>query len=972
MQQLLFKFNNVCAKLFNLMLDNGSGRAKPVSETNSPGDPSGISTFINGILTTIGDALLNFGEFLLRCLAKIAYFLAKLALNIMDFMNIVIKNLAGQATNYSISGNSNLAENDILFQFLFNELTLKIFRYVLVFSALLLIIFTIMAIVRNEWQNHITGKQNSIKKIFRKVLISIFTTLIVPFILVVGIVFSNVLLSSAMNAITGQSGSFSLGAQLFSASSYDANRYRIYAQEGKKIPIVFDYDGGFENTVTTILPDITESSTEEQDAQINEIINSGNFATGQSAYKMFQSESFYAFNTISDASSYYKIYDGGHLKTKQIEYYAMADFLDFAMLSGGVFYVVNAEKIFDQAIRYIAINDIPDDEEDAEAYNAIVSILSDFVAYDEGNNNILNNAIPTKAEAEAIEAGGVFIDHIGFPVYYNEKRAESLSTSGFRDGVCTYSSIAGSTDEVTGAKYLFCQKLSIGEDGDYLYLPVRLGDKVNEITFTSNFLASAPKTEDGKDIVRNETMFVARGVFSSSGYPTAIREEGATITFYRQDPVSPSKLNYSEIFNYKSSESEGSGTNPLANLVEFFSGVDVSTLMPDVRINLNFLRAFTKSEYTATTLQSGVFTVNYSFVGANLSMPNLYDELSINYVVLIFAVASLFRSLFYIIWGLIQRLYEITLLWITMPGWVAKFPLEGDDNIGGDKTAFSGWKSSMIERVLSLYSIYIALAIVLMLVPVVFNFDFISAFPIDDTNIFAMFNEDVANLVIKTAFVLVLFNFLDIKQDKDASMNAPRLIEKLLIWSKGNPNDGYLTEVGAKTLAEIKNVKNQAKGMFTIKGIAQNVKGLALNTARDVTNAIPGKVIADKASDRLFRRSIDPIINQAQNDLTSRTTTKTTETEIKESTGRLKEAVTDHTNLEAYDTARKDYWRRTPETINGKDKTHIYGEDDARFRKVSGQGGGAKTKVGKTKKRERTVALETRWKYKLNGDRKKK
>lgn len=966
MQQLLFKANNFCASLFNLLLDNGTGRAKPVSETNSPGDPSGISTFINNILTSIGNALLSFGEFLLRCLAKIAYFLAELALNIMDFMNIVIKNMAGQATNYSISGNSNLAENDILFQFLFNELTLKILKYVFVFSALLLIIFTIMAIIKNEWQNHITGKQNSIKKILRKTLLSIFTTLIVPFILIVGIVFSNVVLASAMNAITGQNDSFSLGAQLFSASSYEANKYRIYAQDGKKIPIVFDYDGGFENSVTTTIPDITESSTTEQDKQIDEILNSGNFSAGQSAYQMFQTETFYSFDSISDGSSYYKIYDGGYLKTKQIEYYAMADFIDFAMLSGGEFYVVNAEKIFSQVIRYIANNDMPNAED--ESYKVICDVLSDFVAYDK-DDNILNS----QAKAQEIDNDPTKIDHVDFSVYYNASRADALSTTGFDGEKCSYASVAGSTDEVTGAKYLFCQKQAIGDSGDYIYVPVRLGDQVNGITFTSNFLASAPKSEDGKETTRNESMFIARGIFSSSGYPTAIREEGSTIVFYRQDPVSPSKLSYSEIFNYSDSkDGEGSGTNALANMVEFFTGVDVSGLMPDVRINLNFLRAFTKNEYSATSLQSGKFTLNYSFVGSNISLQNVYDELSINYVVLIFAVASLFRSLLYIIWGLIQRLYEITLLWITMPGWIAKFPLESGDSIGGDKTAFNAWKTSMIERVLSLYSIYLSLAIVLMLVPVVFSFDFMSAFPIENTNFFAMFNEDVANLVIKTAFVLVLFNFLDMSQSSGSGMNAPKLIEKLLIWSKPNPNEGYLTEVGAKTVAEVKGLTNQAKGMFTIKGIANNVKGAALNTARDVTNAIPGKAVADKASDIMFRRRNDPIITKAQNDLTGRTTTQTTEADVKASTGRLKEAMTDHENMEAYDTAKKDYWRRTPGTFNGKDSTHDYGKESARFQKVAKQGGGTKTKVGKQKKTERRIYRETREKYKMNGDRKKK
>ena len=165
MQLLFGKFNSFCMTVSRFMLDNGKGRVTQVKEKSEPGDPSGFSMFIHEILDSVGDALLNIGEFLLRCLARLAYFIMKICLNIMDFMNIVIKNLSGQSSAFSLKDNSNLAESDILFQFLFNDLVVKMFQAVLIFSFLLLIVFTIMAIVKNEWQNHITGKQNSIKKV---------------------------------------------------------------------------------------------------------------------------------------------------------------------------------------------------------------------------------------------------------------------------------------------------------------------------------------------------------------------------------------------------------------------------------------------------------------------------------------------------------------------------------------------------------------------------------------------------------------------------------------------------------------------------------------------------------------------------------------------------------------------------------------------------------------------------------------
>ena len=119
----------------------------------------------------------------------------------MDFMNIVIKELSGQATSYSVAGNSSLKESDILFQFMFNELTVKILKNVFYFSLLLLIIFTIIAIVKQEWDNRVNGKLSSIKKVFRKMILSIFTMIITPFILIVSIIFSNVVFALILDVV---------------------------------------------------------------------------------------------------------------------------------------------------------------------------------------------------------------------------------------------------------------------------------------------------------------------------------------------------------------------------------------------------------------------------------------------------------------------------------------------------------------------------------------------------------------------------------------------------------------------------------------------------------------------------------------------------------------------------------------------------------------------------------------------------
>ena len=280
----------------------------------------------------------------------------------------------------------------------------------------------------------------------------------------------------------------------------------------------------------------------------------------------------------------------------------------------------------------------------------------------------------------------------------------------------------------------------------------------------------------------------------------------------------------------------------------------------------------------------------------------------------------------------------------------------------------------MIERVVALFSIYISLAVVLMLLPVVFNFDYITTFDIPETNLFNIFNADAANLVIKTAFVLVLLAFLrvdkgaqvgaDGKVDKghpndDAHMmGAPRIIERILMWSKGDISKGYLGQVGADVVKEVKDLASKAT-VFTPAGALKAVKGTALNVARTAVNAIPGKNIADRLIDhsprsKKFKRDNDNMLNTAQADLLSKDTTKDIEAAAKD----LSEATHDHSYMEEFQTARKDYWRQTPADV--KRNRGKAGKTAERMTNVAKFGGGTKTKLGKLKRKERKVYKEKR------------
>ena len=80
MQPILTKFSFAISAVFSKLLENGPGRA--VVTDSGTTSSTGFSVFIQTIIGTLKDLFLNIGEFLLRMIAKLAYFVIKIVLNI--------------------------------------------------------------------------------------------------------------------------------------------------------------------------------------------------------------------------------------------------------------------------------------------------------------------------------------------------------------------------------------------------------------------------------------------------------------------------------------------------------------------------------------------------------------------------------------------------------------------------------------------------------------------------------------------------------------------------------------------------------------------------------------------------------------------------------------------------------------------------------------------------------------------------
>lgn len=162
------------------------------------------------------------------------YWIMRFILNIVDFMQFFVKKLVGLdywgTSKVSID---TLGDSDVIFKFLFNPSVQRIFRLLLGVFAVLLIVFTIVAIVKNEYvfATGDTKNSTSIYNILKRSLKAIVLVIIMPVLLIMGILASNAILTSLVNAFNVNN-SLTLGSQIFVASAYDANKFRLYAENG--------------------------------------------------------------------------------------------------------------------------------------------------------------------------------------------------------------------------------------------------------------------------------------------------------------------------------------------------------------------------------------------------------------------------------------------------------------------------------------------------------------------------------------------------------------------------------------------------------------------------------------------------------------------------------------------------------------------------------------------------------------------
>lgn len=214
-----------------------------------------------------GQFWLNLLVSVANALSTVVFTIVRWILNIVDFLQYFCKHLIG--LDYWESGNvsiDTMGESDIIFKFLYNESVQRVFRAMVGVFIVLLIIFAIIAIVKNQYAvaSDADKADNNPMTVMKRCFRAIFLVVLVPLMLVMGILASNAVLAGLVNALNVNN-RLTLGGQVFVSSAYDASRYRKYAENGLRYNVTNQVNVTIDNVTKKISSAITPITPKDYD-----------------------------------------------------------------------------------------------------------------------------------------------------------------------------------------------------------------------------------------------------------------------------------------------------------------------------------------------------------------------------------------------------------------------------------------------------------------------------------------------------------------------------------------------------------------------------------------------------------------------------------------------------------------------------------------------------------------------------------
>ena len=190
-------------------------------------DISSMNGFLSGILDGILNPFKDFVEYVASLFGLFLFSIWTSVAQVLDCIQVIFQMLVGvqpvvYQSNSLFKNSGNLIMDIIMHPFVYNA-----FLRILVISFFLLLIFTFIAVIKNEYSSESTkGQGNSKGAIIGKSLKALFSFFFIPIVCMFGIIASSYLLQ-ALDYATAPTESTVISNQLFYASAYSCNRARI-------------------------------------------------------------------------------------------------------------------------------------------------------------------------------------------------------------------------------------------------------------------------------------------------------------------------------------------------------------------------------------------------------------------------------------------------------------------------------------------------------------------------------------------------------------------------------------------------------------------------------------------------------------------------------------------------------------------------------------------------------------------------
>ena len=206
-------------------------------------------------------------EFITGLIGGLLYPLFSIIFVMVDMLQGLFMQLAGVATtrvddelgSITISAANNGESNGtgLIFYFMNHHLVKNLLMSITLLALFLLIIFTVMAFIKNAY----AAKPKSWQEIIGNTLKGLINFVFVPVCCLLGIWVSNILLI-AINSATSSGGSANMSRKLFICAAYNANSYRLGTESGEdRVKHIYEFmhgDGSWAS-VSTVPPGMDEN-----------------------------------------------------------------------------------------------------------------------------------------------------------------------------------------------------------------------------------------------------------------------------------------------------------------------------------------------------------------------------------------------------------------------------------------------------------------------------------------------------------------------------------------------------------------------------------------------------------------------------------------------------------------------------------------------------------------------------------------